>query len=201
MLRISASSAVAILLFAPMPADAAGGVNSFTQSSSAKIDFRATPFRPTRDCAALASELESGIRIASATLVPATDGVSEHCRINGTIPSEIGFQINLPAAWNGRLYMYGNGGYAGEDSEAPLEQKSRATALSHGFATARTDTGHLAVKEPLGTFAVNPEKVIDHGYRAVHETVTLAKKLVRNSTARRPNFPIGMAARPEADRA
>src|SRR5262245_5056928 len=88
-------------------------------------------------------------------MIAANDGVPAHCRINGVIPAEVGFQINLPVAWNGRLYMYGNGGYAGEDAEAPLEQKSRNTALSNGFATVRTDTGHLAAKEPLGTFAVD----------------------------------------------
>ena len=188
MSRLSASSAAAILLLIPIPAYSAGGVNSFTQSSAAKIDFRATPFRPGRDCATLAGALADGVRVASATLVPAADGIPEHCRINGTIPGEIGFQINLPSAWNGRLYMYGNGGYAGEDPEAPLEQKSRATALAHGFATARTDTGHLAAKEPLGTFAVNPDKVVDHGYRAVHETVTLAKNLVEKFYGSAPRF-------------
>ncbi|MET0278499.1 MAG: tannase/feruloyl esterase family alpha/beta hydrolase, partial [Pseudorhodoplanes sp.] len=188
MFRIVVSSAGAVLLLSSLPVHAAGNVNSFTRASAAKIDFRAAPFRPARDCASIAKETDGAIRIDSATLVPAKDDVPEHCRINGVIPAEVGFQINLPTAWNGRLYMYGNGGYAGEDAEAPLEQRSRGTALAHGFATVRTDTGHLAAKEPLGTFAVNPDKVIDHGYRAVHETVTLAKKLAETFYASAPKF-------------
>jgi len=118
----------------------------------------------------------------------AMDGVPEHCRVDGVIPKEIGFQLNLPLAWNGRLYMYGNGGYAGEDVEAPNERLSRNTALANGFATARTDTGHLAAKEPLATFAVDPDKVVDHGYRAVHETVQLAKTLAASFYGSRPSF-------------
>jgi feruloyl esterase len=184
----TASVAMATLLALVSQGKSAGNFNSFTKAPAAKVDFRATPIRATQECASMAGATADGVRIISSEMIAANDSVPAHCRINGVIPTEVGFHINLPVAWNGRLYMYGNGGYAGEDAEAPNEQKSRDTALSNGFATARTDTGHLASKEPLGTFAVDHTKVIDHGYRAVHETVTLAKKLVTQFYGTPPKF-------------
>ena len=42
-----------------------------------------------------------------------------------------------------------------------------ATALARGYATSSTDTGHVGGS---ASFALgHPEKVIDFGYRAVHE--------------------------------
>jgi len=125
----------------------------------------------------------------TAEVVPADEGVPAHCRVKGNIPAEIGFEVNLPLQWNGRLFMFGNGGFAGEDAEAPGEVEGRVAGLRAGFATARTDTGHLASKEPLGTFAYQQiNKVEDHGYRAVHETVVLAKQLIDTFYARPPSY-------------
>jgi feruloyl esterase len=43
---------------------------------------------------------------------------------------------------------------------------------------AATDNGHDATKTPQGTFAIgHPEKVIDFGYRAVHDTSVQAKAI------------------------
>jgi feruloyl esterase len=180
--------AFVIATVAATPALGSGNLHSFSRAQDAKIDFRATSIRAAHDCKSFLSETAGGLRVTTAELVAAKDGVPEHCRINGVIPQEVGFQLNFPIAWNGRLYMYGNGGYAGEDAESPREQDSRNIALRDGFATARTDTGHLASKEPLGTFAVNHAKVVDHGYRAVHETVTLAKQLASAFYGSGPNF-------------
>lgn len=175
---IVASAAVAWSGGADAPR-AAGNAWTFAHAESAAVDYRATPFRASAECRRLGEALADGASVTSARLVPAEGDAPEHCRVDGVIPKEIGFQVNLPVRWNGRLYMYGNGGYAGEDAEAPGERRSRALGLAHGFATARTDTGHLAAREPLGSFARDPDKLVDHGYRAVHETVQVAKRLVQ----------------------
>ncbi len=49
--------------------------------------------------------------VLSARLVPAADGVPEHCRVAGMIAPEVRFELNLPANWNRRYYMHGNGGF------------------------------------------------------------------------------------------
>jgi len=89
--------------------------------------------------------------------------------------SEIVFEVWLPlTGWNGSYRQQGNGGFAGAVNRAALIDPIR-----RGYATAATDDGHDATKTPQGTFAVgHPEKVIDFGYRAVHDTAEQAKAIV-----------------------
>ena len=101
------------------------------------------------------------------------------CRVAGAIrpveDSDIEFEVWLPASgWNGKLAGVGNGGFAGSLSLAGM-----APELRRGYATATTDTGHNATASPGATWALgHPEKVIDFGYRAIHETAVAAKALV-----------------------
>ena len=122
-------------------------------------------------CRDLLGMTDPDMSIVSAEIIPAADGVPEHCRVNGLLAPEIRFQVNLPAYWNRRFYMNGNGGFAGESPEAPNRAALRATALRHGFVSATTNTGHDAAQEPLATFAErNYQKVVDYAFRAVHLT-------------------------------
>ena len=98
-----------------------------------------------------------------------------YCRVTGLVQPEVRFEVSLPAAWNGRLYMFGNGGFAGEAPDVPPRVAVRATALRHGFVTASTTTGHDGQKEPLASFAIDPQKVTDYAFRAVHLTALTAK--------------------------
>ena len=105
----------------------------------------------------------------------------EHCDVRGTTWPENQFAVKLPAAWNKRFYMVGNGGTAGVISLGAMDN-----GLRLGYAAASTNTGHDAAKEPLATFARrgpdNPNadrKALDFGYLAVHETAVLAKKIIQ----------------------
>lgn len=134
-------------------------------------------------CAALASaSFGSEVKIESATLVSATVQVPEHCDVRGTVWPEAKFAVKLPTNWNNRFYMVGGGGYAGQLGLGPMN-----TGLQKGYATATTDTGHDAAKEPLGTFAEhrpdNPNadrKKLDYAYLAVHNTAALAKQIIKS---------------------
>jgi len=169
----------------PAPARAEGNKFTFARADASAVDYRATRHRAAMSCEQLG---RNGGDTAALKVerVPATAQVPEHCRIDGVLKSGAGFQVNLPMAWNGRLYMYGNGGFAGEDAEAPHEQASRDRGLANGFATARTDTGHLAASEPLASFARDRRKLVNHGYRAVHDTATYAKTLAAIFYGTRP---------------
>lgn len=100
------------------------------------------------------------------------------CRVAGiakpTSDSEIHFEVWLPASnWNGKFEQIGNGGFAGT-----IPFGGMATPLLDGYATAATDDGHTA--GPDQTWAIgHPEKVVDFGYRAVHETSVQAKAILR----------------------
>jgi feruloyl esterase len=98
-----------------------------------------------------------------------------HCRVaivfRPSSDSHIEAEVWLPAQWNGKFQAVGNGGWAGSISYPAMTR-----ALLEGYATASTDTGH---KGGSGVFAIgHPEKLIDFGYRAVHEMTVRSKAIV-----------------------
>ncbi|HEX4948792.1 MAG TPA: tannase/feruloyl esterase family alpha/beta hydrolase [Blastocatellia bacterium] len=142
-------------------------------------------------CAALAGKaFGADIKIDSATLVAATPSVLEHCDVRGVIAPEAKFAVKLPTNWNQRFYMVGGGGFAGQ-----LSLPQMNPGLQQGYATATTDTGHDAAKEPLGTFAErradNPHadrKKLDYAYLAVHNTAVLAKQIIKAYYGENPKY-------------
>jgi hypothetical protein len=163
------------------------GVTLTTASAQNSSQFRdwkpsaladATLVKPHAACATLVASTGYEFSIVSATVVPASNDAPEYCRVAGLIQPEIRFEVSLPSAWNGRLYMFGNGGYAGEQLDAQGRVATVRRALARGFAVAQTNTGHDGVAEPLGAFASSPQKFLDYAFRAVHVTAATAKRLV-----------------------
>ena len=97
------------------------------------------------------------------------------CRVAATLTpsadSDIKIEVWLPlTAWNGKFQGVGNGGLAGTITYSAGRggiERGMAEALRRGYATASTDTGHSADQIPL--FLGNSDKLVDFGYRAVHE--------------------------------
>jgi hypothetical protein len=139
----------------------------------------ATQVKPRVGCSSLLSLTGYDLSITTATPIPATGDLPEYCRVVGLIQPEIRFEVNLPTSWNGRLYMFGNGGFAGEALDAPIRVATAQRALARGFATAQTNTGHDAAAEPFATFAASPQKFADYAYRAVHVTALTAKRIAQ----------------------
>lgn len=135
--------------------------------------------RPRMACADLMSLTGYELTMVTTTTVPAAGEASEHCRVMGQIQPEVRFEVSLPAVWNGHLYMFGNGGYAGESLDAAPRVATARRALARGFAVTQTNTGHEAAMEPLGSFAVNSQKFLDYAHRAVHVTAMAAKKILQ----------------------
>lgn len=171
-----------------LPASPQNGY-SFLDAAESKVPYTVASARPQSPCAALVALTNYEFSITSAQLVPASADAPEHCRVSGVIPAEIRFEVNLPTAWNRRLYMHGNGGYAGTPPEEPGRVRTKNAAMRHGFATTYTDTGHDRRVHPLGEFAYNnTQKEIDYSFRAVHLTIVTAKKLVANYYARQAAY-------------
>jgi len=90
------------------------------------------------------------VKITTATAVaegartdPASTGAvvpnrvrAAHCRVEGTIGSELRVRLLLPDVWNHKFLMGGGGGYVGT-----IDNQAQA-AVNLGFATVGTDTGH-----------------------------------------------------------
>ncbi len=120
-------------------------------------------------CESLASLKLPHTSITSATTAPATAAIPAHCAVQAiTHPasdSEIKFELWLPiSGWNGKYQQIGNGGWAGSVPVGGLAEPVR-----RGFAAAGTDDGHTGGSGAEWAIG-HPEKLIDFGSRAVHET-------------------------------
>jgi hypothetical protein len=141
----------------------------FSNANESVADYANGTITPTSNCAELTEiDLPEIVEISS-RMVPAAGNIPAHCNVQGLLEPEIAFRVNLPAIWNGRFYMVGNGGHAGS---LPLDNSS----LEYHFVTASTNTGHNSNEEPGATFVLSdPQKAIDYAYRAVHVTAVTAK--------------------------
>jgi feruloyl esterase len=118
---------------------------------------------------------------ASATAKPMQVPVAA-CRVVGVVKPQVNFEVWLPAAsagatagqgsqWNGKFQGVGGGGFAGVISYGAM-----MLALSRGYATASTDTGH---NTPGGSWAMGrPDLIVDYAYRAIHEMTIKSKQIV-----------------------
>jgi len=108
------------------------------------------------------------------------------CRIRGittpTAQSNIHFEIWLPLSeWNGRIEMIGNGGYSSQ-----IRFDELAALARDGTAAVATDTGHSG--EGLDFGYDNKEAIADWGHRAVHESITAAKKIATVFYGQAPRY-------------
>jgi feruloyl esterase len=98
------------------------------------------------------------------------------CRVTATLTpstdSDIKMELWMPASgWNQKFQAVGNGAFSGSIAYPAL-----TNAVTRGYAAASTDTGHVGndARFALG----HPEKVVDFGWRAVHEMTVAAKRIV-----------------------
>src|SRR5579884_1021741 len=115
--RFAVSMAVALataaaLLTAPVRAQ------DFADLKSALVDYSQADFIPRKTCEAMAKFKTKEIAQISAASIETSDAPA-HCRVTGMLSPEIAFEVSLPAKWNGRFYMIGNGGFAGDSLGAP----------------------------------------------------------------------------------
>jgi feruloyl esterase len=116
------------------------------------------------------------VKIAEAVALAAADAGpirAAHCRVTGTIGTEIRFSLLLPDAWNGKFLMGGGGGFVGE-----VENQAQAS-VNAGYATAGTDTGHKGSSVDASWAMNNVERQVNYGYLGVHRTAETAKAIVR----------------------
>jgi feruloyl esterase len=139
-------------------------------------------------CDSLASLAIPRATVTTVALVPAGSftppggqglaNLPAFCRVAGSLKpssdSDIQFEVWMPASgWNGKFQGIGNGGFAGSISYGQM-----ATALRRGYATASTDTGHRGGTTDASWAMGHPEKVVDFGHRAIHETAVAAKAAI-----------------------
>lgn len=140
----------------------------------------AAPADSTTDaCAALATSGRQDVRIGTAERVPAAGDVPAHCRVQGTIETEINFELLLPDDWNGRFLMGGGGGFVGSvQNQARTLYAHGGGPLQRGYATAGTDTGHTGSGIDASWALDHPERQENFGHRAVHLTAVTSRSII-----------------------
>jgi feruloyl esterase len=107
------------------------------------------------------------------------------CRVVGVTKPAVQFEVWMPSQdWNGKFQLVGNGGTAGVISYAAMR-----TALTRGYATASTDTGHVSSGSFDSTWALGrPDLVADFGYRGTHVTAVNGKAITQAFYDERPDY-------------
>jgi hypothetical protein len=114
--------------------------------------------------------------------------VPPFCRVQGEIKptsdSDIQFEVWMPSlGWNRKFRGAGNFGFAGV-----LNFDDMAPAVRSGYATASTNTGHIGGKTDSNWALGHPEKLVDLGYRGVHEMTEKAKAIIRAYYGQTPQW-------------
>lgn len=137
-----------------------------------------------------------GLVVTSAAALPASGPASSaasypaHCRVTGKINERtgidgqsyaIGFDIRLPAGWNGKFFYSGDGGLDGEigDPLGTTALGGSTNALQLGYAVASSDGGHAGASGLDGSFGQDPQARVDYGYNALGTLTPLAKMVIR----------------------
>jgi hypothetical protein len=129
--------------------------------------------------------ITSAQTVAAGTFSPANRGANAKpvmglptfCRVTATLAptsdSQIGVEVWIPASgWNGKLQSIGNHELGGV-----IFYGDMGAELKRNFAVASTDTGHTETADASWASG-HPEKVVDFGWRAVHEMTVTAKAVV-----------------------
>jgi hypothetical protein len=122
----------------------------------------------------------------SPAVMKSFESLPAFCRVQGVIQpssnSHIEFEVWLPiSGWNGKYFGVGNGGMGGsiiynaQGSNIPGLRE----ALIAGYAVSSTDTGHEGTVNDSKWALGHPERIVDYGYRAVHETAEKSKVIIR----------------------
>jgi feruloyl esterase len=99
--------------------------------------------------------------------------VPEMCRVIALVKPELRFELWLPAQWNHKFIVVGNGGMAGSIPYAAM-----VDPINRGYATAATDTGHQGANDD-GSWALGHlNRLINYAYRGIHLTAQAGKGIV-----------------------
>src|SRR5919108_799607 len=179
MSKILRSFAVAIVLFV------AGTVSAQNTSSAPQSCEKLSQLTLSKAKIVSAQTVEAGAFPPPTAMSPWLAGspdlyktLGAFCRVvmeaMPSADSSIKIEVWMPAeGWNGRFRGQGNGGFAGE-----IDYRRLGLAVQQKYASAATDTGHAAGGTDAHWALGHPEKVIDFGYRAIHEMTQIAKIVI-----------------------
>jgi feruloyl esterase len=181
-----AAIATVVALVVPERVLAQSNGSSFTDLASLGRLLKVAAQRPVMRCRELVATGAPSYTVLTAEPAGGPGVAGSVCRVHGAVPLELEFMLELPNPWNGRLYVLGNGGYAGESVTGDYGMAERTRAMAVGFAVMFTNLGHDRVREPGTDWARNSfAKKLDYAVRGLHTTTTIAKDIARLYYGRR----------------
>lgn len=136
----------------------------------------------------------SGATVTGATVSAASGAnaaaLPERCIVNASIAPvdpnapAILMRVALPTAWNGKVVMFGGGGFNGSipnvEGNVPAGPTDQLTPLGRGYATFASDSGHQAnaLGSQDGRWGLNDEAVRNFGGDALKKTRDVALYLI-----------------------
>ncbi|HUN59670.1 MAG TPA: tannase/feruloyl esterase family alpha/beta hydrolase [Candidatus Binataceae bacterium] len=166
----------------------------FVIAAVSNLAFEAKAIAAICDKASLQQAAPSGTTITDATneTLPAPYQSIAYCGVSGSIATtsngesnQVLFALGLPvSSWNQNFLFIGNEGFGG--SLQAVDSGEFASAISRGYATAATDTGHESQVKGTNAFDASfalsngqPNQAArdDFGWRAVHLTAVAAEAL------------------------
>lgn len=166
-----------LVTFALAGAIALSGTAAFADACGDLLQLKLPHTTIERATSTAAGKLELALATGRPGMQQPFD-VPAFCRVAATLKptpsSDIKIEVWLPeSSWNRKFLAVGNGGWSGAISFSAM-----APALQRGYAVASTDTGHSG-NTMDGSFAYRqPEKLVDFGWRAVHEMTVTAKAII-----------------------
>jgi feruloyl esterase len=163
-------------------------LSSFCLLGAASLAARPGVAGDPLPCADLAGLRIESTNLLSSAVVPARDGLPQHCRVLGYVRPAVNFEIWLPtASWNGKFYMAGCGGFCGTIETGARTVNSPDEGLRRGYATSAMDSGHWGAALFDGRWAWNNRLAeIDWAERAVAETARVSKTVIEAFYGRAP---------------
>lgn len=144
---------------------------------------------PNCSTAALSAVGIPNTTIVFAQEIPAVAPNPAYCDVIGSVTTtgegapngSARFELKFPATWNRKFLFWGTGGEAGILSPTSANPQDIENSLQKGYATAVTDTGHVAPGGNIldSSYALNLAARLDYWYRAVHQVTLAAKPLVQ----------------------
>ncbi len=182
-------------IWGALVAATAGAVLGASAARMGSLGAQAPPTPPGCN-ASVASMAISGATVVSVASIPPGPFVPAFqqnpvtvpavCQILGfaapTADSRINFELWVPlaASWNGKLLVFGNGGYS-----SAIDYAEMVTFVARGYAVMGGDTGHIG--GDLRFVIDHPEKMTDWGTRSVGEIAKAAKPVVQGVQGRAPS--------------
>lgn len=127
-------------------------------------------------------------------------GMPAHCLVRGSLHPRtgvngvayaIGFELRMPADWNGRFLYQGGGGMDGVVNQAlgaiPTAGSTAKPALNRGYAVVSTDSGHQGKNNADATFGLDQQARIDYAYAAIGTVSETARQILAAFYKRGPD--------------